>query len=152
MTPNLKSERDQLIDLYLLHNSTSHEQRRVVAKHITAYNKANKHNPLTTLEVIQSRFPQLLSDHRRRNSAPLSLENNFKKLIQNLDCNGQALFNISGVDNVYSPKSSLALEHIQTGVVYQYHNYVWFSINTIVKDSFSFFDKIPLALFQEVQV
>lgn len=153
MPPNLKTERQQLIDLYLLHNSTSHEQRRVVAKYITAFNKVNKQNPLTTLEVIQSRFPQLLLNHSKRNLAPLILENNFKKLIQNLDCNGHALFNISAVTDVYSSSASVALEHIQTGVIYKYNqNYNWYSINTILKDQFSFFDKIPLALFQEVHV
>lgn len=80
--------RQALIKSYLTANYAYNSSRAVVKKQITAYNKANPNDRLTISSLIKERFPKLHSYFAGLAPAVPEdklFENNFSKLLKNLD-------------------------------------------------------------------
>lgn len=77
-----------LFDLYLFHQSTSSYHRSELSKKVTAYNKANPTNRISSGMLIKERFPTLFNYVKALYPTTPEedlFENNFKKLITNLN-------------------------------------------------------------------
>lgn len=80
--------RKELIEAYLAANHAGPDVRGEVSKTITAYNRANKNDVITTADVIEVCYPSIykfLSEDGALEDKEI-LENSFRKLLANLDC------------------------------------------------------------------
>lgn len=85
----ITTKKQALIDLYLLHNFTDSYSRGKVSIAITAYNKANKDNPLKLWEIVKLYYPSYFNYLISDGSHPQTIiENKFTKNLENI-------FNIS---------------------------------------------------------
>lgn len=80
------TSKNMLLDMYISSNQEWSSTRASLKKYVTAYNKLNKSDPLTMVDLFQRDYPRLLNCIRDQSKLDPSkvIENSFNKLLKNL--------------------------------------------------------------------
>ena len=80
------TSKNMLLDMYISSNQEWSGTRTSLKKYVTAYNKLNKSDPLTMVDLFQRDYPRFLNCVRDQSQTDPSrvIENSFNKLLKNL--------------------------------------------------------------------
>lgn len=77
--------KDMLLDTYVSSNLAESHVRAELKKYVTSYNKSNKQDPLTIVDLFTRDYPKLYAAITENGQVdPKIIENSFNKLFKNL--------------------------------------------------------------------